>query len=192
MKFNFFRRKVLFKGDDVLFKRLIQNASTYIEYGAGASTIWVANNTPCTIYSTDTSKEWLESVREKAKRNSALHLHWTDLGPIGKWGRPLGYSHCDRFSEYTDWVWNQNISSDVTLIDGRFRVCCFLTSLLHAREGSIIVFDDYDRQNYHFVEQFLKPFETCGRQAAFLVPKKEDLDLISISKGISNFRYVLD
>ncbi len=192
MRFNFFRQKALFKGDDQLFKSLIRNASTYIEYGSGASTIWVANNTQLTIYSTDTSEEWLGYVRQKSNRNSGFHLHWADLGPIGKWGRPLGYSRCDRFSDYTDWVWNQSISGDVILIDGRFRVCCFLTSLLYARAGSFIVFDDYGRENYHFVERFLKPFDLCGQQAAFLVPKKENLDLVLISKAISDFRHVFD
>ena len=32
---------------------------------------------------------------------------------------------------------------DCVLVDGRFRVCCFLTSLKNAEQGTRIIFDDY-------------------------------------------------
>ena len=60
-------------------------------------------------------------------------------------------------------------------MDGRFRVACFLTSLLNADAGSIIIFDDYTlRPEYHIVEIFEKPIEINKRQAAFQVSGNYD------------------
>ena len=53
----------------------------------------------------------------------------------------------------------------MVLIDGRFRVACFLFSLLNAKKDSIIIFDDYmNRSEYHVVEEVLPKYEKCGRQ----------------------------
>ena len=63
--------------------------------------------------------------------------------------------------------------ADVILIDGRFRVACFLYCLLKSKEGSFIFFDDYiNRSYYHVVEDIIPAFDLCGRQAVFQVPKK--------------------
>jgi hypothetical protein len=158
----------LFDGDDRLFKKIIANANIYVEYGSGASTIWVANNTNCDIYSIDSSSVWLDKVREKVGARSGLNLHFSNIGKTQRWGFPVNYEQCDNFIDYTDWVWSR-ASPDVVLVDGRFRVCCFLVSLINAKPGTYIIFDDYaDREFYHYVERYLKPIEYCGRQALFI------------------------
>jgi hypothetical protein len=71
------------------------------------------------------------------------------------------------------------------MIDGRFRVACFLTSLIYAQPQTVILFDDYeDRPVYHVVEKHLKPVLMAGRMAKFIVPDGVDiknvmLDLLS-------------
>ena len=183
----------LFDGDDHLFKQFASQAQVYAEYGCGASTLWVDRHASCRIISVDTSLEWLSKVAAQCTRRDAMALHHCDLGPLGAWGRPLGYERSEHFSDYTDWIWGQGVSPDLVLVDGRFRVCCFLTSLLNAAEGTLIIFDDYtNRAHYHFVERFLKPFETCGRQALFRVPAKARLDEQGLRDSISQFRYVFD
>jgi len=58
------------------------------------------------------------------------------------------------------------------LVDGRFRVACFLASILSITEDTTIFFDDYvDRDYYHVVEEIIKPNRFCGRQAIFEVNK---------------------
>ncbi|MBK8441643.1 MAG: hypothetical protein IPL38_19795 [Rhodobacter sp.] len=57
----------LFDGDDLEFKAILRNCQTYMEYGCGASTLWVNQNSDCRIYSTDTSKEWIERVKGLCK-----------------------------------------------------------------------------------------------------------------------------
>ena len=54
------------------------------------------------------------------------------------------------------------------LIDGRFRIACFVTAYLRTTKPVIVLFDDYvDRPHYHVVERLLKPSEYVGRMARF-------------------------
>lgn len=187
------RSKRLFDGDDAMFKRTVRKDLVYAEYGCGASTIWVARHVGCRILSVDTAKAWVETVKKECAGVDGLSIHHCDLGPVGKWGRPVSYEKAAAFPEYTDWLWSQDVQPDVVLVDGRFRVCCFLTSLLRAREGTRILFDDYtDRPHYQVVEQYLPRSETDGRQALFVVPARERLDLDGIRQAIERFRYVMD
>jgi hypothetical protein len=183
----------LFDGDDVMFKEIVGKCQIYAEYGCGASTLWVSSNTACSIYSVDTSSDWIERVQLDCIRTDNIHLHHTQVGDLGNWGRPLSYDFCENFSDYSNWFWNMGISPDAVLIDGRFRVCCFLTTLLRAKEGASIIFDDYtNRRHYHYVERFLKPAATCGRQALFTVPSAEKLNKEEIEKAAQKFSYVFD
>ena len=116
-----------------------------------------------------------------------------DLGVVKAWGRPAGYDLEENFSVYTDWIWLHNEKPDVVLVDGRFRVCSFLTSLLQAESGTKIIFDDYvNRQHYHFVERFISPVAFFGRQALFIVPPKQLLKVDDLVDSINKFRYVFD
>jgi hypothetical protein len=40
----------------------------------------------------------------------------------------------------------------------------------------MILFDDYDREYYHVVEEIIKPFEVNHTQALFIVPNIIDKD----------------
>jgi hypothetical protein len=54
---------------------------------------------------------------------------------------------------------------DLVLIDGRFRVCCALTTLLKLKDRKFkLLFDDYmDRPHYNSVERFSRVKSTHGR-----------------------------
>lgn len=183
----------LFEGDSALFEDVVSRSATYAEYGCGTSTVWVANHTNCSIYSVDSSEVWISRTKSRFKRNENINIYHANLGAVQNWGRPIGYDRHESFPDYTDWIWKQNVSPDTILIDGRFRVCCFLTTLLYAREGARIIFDDYmPRPRYHFIERFLKPEDVCGRQALFVAPRKDSLDADNLIRGIAQFRFVMD
>ena len=63
---------------------------------------------------------------------SRLIINYIDLGKVGGWGRPINYDKINNFAKYTDFIWKQSEKPKLVLIDGRFRVCCFLTSLKYA------------------------------------------------------------
>lgn len=189
------RQQLLFNGDDGLFRKVLTETKLYGEYGCGLSTQWVSANTNCFIFSVDTSLSWLERAHKSIsndKQDRAL-LHHVNLGKVVEWGYPEDYRHAHKFHEYTDWIWQQEKKPDTVLIDGRFRVCCFLTSLKYAEEGTRLLFDDYiDRPYYHMVEKYVSRAEVCGRQCLFVVPGKDQIDLDALEKDIANFRYVMD
>ena len=182
----------LFEGDDGLFTEAIAGAEVYAEYGCGQSTRWVLEHTAATVYAVDTSEDWVAHVRQSDPTGERLHVHWVDVGPLGSWGTPTGFTKRENFAAYTDWAWDQGVSPDVVLVDGRFRVASFLTSLRRAEPGTTILFDDYrDRPQYHLVEEFVPVADRCGRQVRFEVPTPGRLDLDAIDALIAQFRLVV-
>lgn len=188
---DFPRRNRLFGGDDAVFKREAKKCRVYGEYGCGASTIWMAQNTSVVIYSVDSSKMWLEHVDSKVQSDKLISKH-VDMGELGAWGYPLGYRQRAQFKFYLDFIWTRSQKPDLVLIDGRFRVACFLTSLKHAETGTYLFFDDYrSRPEYAVVEEFLAPSEYCGRQAIFIVPARDEIDMSKLEIELERFRYVM-
>ena len=182
--------RVLFDGDDYLFKKYLKNCKIYFEYGVGQSTIWVLENTQCNIISVDTDKEWINKV-SVSNYKERIKINWIDLGDLENWGRPRTYKYRSKFIDYISNVWKFSSKADVILVDGRFRVACFLFSLLNAKTDSLIIFDDYiNRSQYHVVEEILKYDERCGRQVVFKVPNVFDKALAK--ELLNNFIYVFD
>lgn len=185
----------LFDGNDGLFRELLTTTKVYAEYGCGASTAWVLTHSDAPVYSVDSSLEWVSKVKSQAKEKDRvlLKIQHVNLGALAKWGRPLGYEKSENFVTYTDWIWKQKQTPDTVLIDGRFRVCCFLTSLKYAPPGTRILFDDYvSRPHYHYVERFLKPIKTQGRQALFVTKSRYPFDQKTLDKAIDHFRFVME
>ena len=186
--------KTLFDGDDSLFKDVLKTSKIFGEYGCGSSTEWVLKNTNANILSVDSSRDWVDKISSgNAAYNKRIKLKHIDLGEVENWGRPISYEKSCNFINYFNWIWNQDILPDTVLIDGRFRVCCFLTSLKYANENTKIIFDDYNnRPYYHVIEKFIKKEQTCGRQALFIVENKKNINIDLLNIEINNFRYVMD
>jgi len=181
---------ILFDGDDILFKQYLINCNYYFEYGVGASTSWVLENTNSKIISVDTNKKWINTI-DVSNNSSRIKLNWINLGDLENWGRPRSYKYRNKFIDYISIVWNFNEKADVILIDGRFRVACFLYSLINAKTDSLIIFDDYNnRPYYHVIEEIVPIHDICGRQALFKVPKLFNKDLAK--ELLNNFIYVFD
>ena len=170
-----FDATTLFDGDDGLFKELIKLAEIYFEYGLGKSTEFVFKYSNASIFAVDTSNDWVRKIQslEAIESSNRLNLYWVDVGEIGQWGTPTSFKMRHNFKKYSELLWLNNKTPDLVLIDGRFRVSCFLTSVKFAPVGTKILFDDYtDRPFYHVVEEFCQKLDTCGRQALFEVNRK--------------------
>ena len=194
LKFFSSLNKSLFDGDDFLFKKSLEGIKIYGEYGCGLSSRWMLKNTNCKVISVDSSKEWVEKTKtENKKYLSKLKINHIDLGKVRRWGFPLSYVKSNNFQDYTDYIWKQSESPTFVLVDGRFRVCCFLTSLKFADAGTKIIFDDYvNSPHYHFIEKYVSRINECGRQCLFIVPAKNEIDMVSLNKDIDAFRFVMD
>ena len=183
----------LFDGRGGLFKKHISTVKNYAEYGCGKSTLWLAENCPsCYVVSVESDRTWADQVAEKVKGSKVL-VGYVNLGVIGGWGRPLTYKYRKDFFKYIDYPWGEGQQFDLVLIDGRFRVACFLCALLKAKVGTKIIFDDYvGRDHYSIVEDFVVPEEVEGRQALFVVPEEKALDKEKIAADLEKFIYVMD
>jgi hypothetical protein len=180
----------LFDGHGELFKRIVATARVYGEYGVGASTDWVYANTEANIIAVETSPVWAEAVL-RGKDGGRISIGTPDLGEVEEWGRPATYGLRENFALYSQFIWRVARKPDTVLIDGRFRVACFVASLLNANAGTRILFDDYsDRRHYHVIEEILEPIELCGRQALFHVP--EAFDRQGAAQIAVDFRMVMD
>ena len=79
------------------------------------------------------------------------------------------------------------------MIDGRFRVASFLTTLKKSKKGTKIIFDDYkSRPQYHVVEKIIKPKKMYFDQALFVVPEKKKMNITKINNLIKLFEFTLD
>ncbi|MBD8680283.1 hypothetical protein [Pseudomonas sp. CFBP 13719] len=186
------------EGVELLAARL-SGAKVFLEYGAGGSTVFAASHGVESIYSVESDRGFLSAVSDKLSTLTSFNPSFTpvfvDLGPTGDWGVPTDKSTAERWPYYCSKVWDgflaNDVYPDVVLVDGRFRVACFLASLIFAKEGCTILFDDYtNRPHYHIVEKFIKPKSISGRMAEFVVTKrlptkKIVLELIKHSTSMS-------
>jgi hypothetical protein len=167
--------KSLFDGDGELFKKYLEKSRVYGEYGVGVSTVFASRYKNKHTIAVDSDKNWILNIKNNSCDSKNLEISHIDLGKLKTWGTPQGYEYRHNFKKYLNAIWEKSFKPDLVLVDGRFRVACFLTSLLNADEGSIIIFDDYTlRPEYHIVEFFEKPIEINKRQAAFQVSGNYD------------------
>ena len=187
-------RPRLFDGHGALFHTLLSRSRRYGEYGMGLSTLAAANTTERLIRSVDTSEQWKIHVASQLsdQQQAQTTLIHVDLGPVRNWGYPTSYEGRARFANYFDAPWEEEFDPDLVLIDGRFRVACFLTSLLRAKPGTLVLFDDYtERAYYHIVETCLAPDQRTERQAVFRVPQT-GVDRDRVAALLERFTYVMD
>jgi hypothetical protein len=162
------------------FEKKLENSRVYLEFGSGGSTVRACQLAVPEIHTVETSKEFLDGVIAECQAvgySGTLRTHFIDIGPTKAWGYPVSRNSTKHWPAYCIAPWKSleacGMSPDLILIDGRFRVAAFLYSLLMAKKGTTILFDDYEKRNhYHVVEQVIKPVKLLGRMAEFY--KKND------------------
>lgn len=178
-----------------VFDRHASDAACYLEYGSGGSTLRAAARGARHIIAVDSSRAWADAVRARAGAAGHIHVLYCDIGEVGAWGRPRDGQGLRTYHSYMSAPWREarrlRVEPSVILVDGRFRVACFLYSLLCAQAGSIILFDDYmNREHYHVIEEFIRPHASCGRMAVFEVTK--DFAIPDIVSRIAEYSIIPD
>jgi hypothetical protein len=138
-----------------VFLHFLKCSDSYVEFGAGGSTVAASKYVKKRVISLDSSVEWLDNVRNACAGNSIdPELYHIDLGSIGEWGYPTDHNTKHKWPEYYEFIWTVDGSCDADLyiIDGRFRVASFAQAVLHCRSDSIICFHDFaSRPQYRCV-----------------------------------------
>lgn len=148
-------------------------ARIILEYGSGGSTVLASELEGKTISTIESDAAWLKNLKayiDGSAPRATVHYHHANIGPTQAWGRPKDLSKSAQWSAYPTAVWHSPgfQQPDLVLIDGRFRVACFIACAVFTRAPVTILFDDYrDRPRYHYVERFALPVERHGRLAVF-------------------------
>lgn len=159
-----------------------------LEYGSGGSTVEAARQQHPFIMSVESDLDWAKNLHEVLKRDypaARVLLQWVDIGPTKEWGFPMDERAWRNWSNYSLAIWRNDLfqQPDLVLIDGRFRVGCFLATLFLTQKPVVVLWDDYtNRPHYHCVEKYLKPVKLVGRLARFEVEPRQinPLDLAEI------------
>ena len=152
-------------------------ARVILEYGSGGSTVLAGKTSGALVFSVESDAKWLADMQGyfNAEPPAAkVVLHHGDIRPTREWGQPVDTKAFHKWPSYALSVWERPdfVQPNVVLIDGRFRLACFLTTLYRCQAPVTVLWDDYiDRQPYHKVEELVRPTALIGRMAVFdLVP----------------------
>jgi hypothetical protein len=180
--------------EQICFSLLLNSAKSYVEFGCGGSTVLAATIISNSIICIDSSREWLDKVTRACSKTIAKVQPQTvhaDIGPTGEWGRPVDESCKDRWPSYSTQIWSTEgaENADLYLVDGRFRVACFLETLMRCRADAVIAIHDYaPRAEYHVIEQFARPILACSNLSAMV--RRSDFDRAKGAQALERFRYV--
>ena len=148
-------------------------ASVILEYGSGGSTVMASEMEGKRIFSVESDAQWCDMMQgyfDHAGTKSPVTLHYANIGPVGKWGRPKTHKKWRAYHRYPNAIWDHDTfeAPDLVLVDGRFRAACFVTTMLRTEKPVTLLFDDYvGRRQYSRVERWIKPAEIRGRMARF-------------------------
>lgn len=147
-------------GDEVeLLRDSLFSSRSYLEYGAGHSTLMAAGFSGLSITSVESDLQFLRDhmlaypeIKEVISRESLRFLS-VDIGPTRDWGHPCDKSKSFLWPNYALCPYRTLFQPDLVLVDGRFRVACVLVAFLASPNATILI-HDYGRTRYHVIEQF--------------------------------------
>ena len=184
------------------FHEILSKADAYLEFGIGNSTLFALDhqNLGC-VKGIESSKQWLEMVVKDPSVSAGmatgrLELVHVDIGPTKDAGYPRGDSDKVKWKDYSNQTFSscgQAAQHRVVLVDGRFRVACFLKMLKSMAPEDLkrtqILIHDYGRQEYHVIEEFAELVEVHKRLALFH-GKKPDMSEVHLQEMILHFENV--
>lgn len=181
----------------VTFRSLLEGASSYLEFGAGAST-FVAARAGVPVVTVESDPTFLRAVEAMCRGTAGgaatpgMRFVHADIGATGPWGKPVFPSipRPKRWRNYPMAPWDflgLDYRADAILIDGRFRVACALAVVLHQPDIEwAMLIDDYEgRGHYEVVEEFAHLQGRHGRMALF--SPKPRVDRRSLESALRRF-----
>lgn len=146
-----------------------------LEYGSGGSTFAALRRGVKFVMSVESDRAWADQIATALDAEfpaDRFLIHHADIGPTKAWGQPADRSGFRRYHLYATAIWDHPRfrHPDLVLIDGRFRVACFLATMIRCTRPVTVLIDDYiDRESYHWIEEFMPRDEMIGRMARFTV-----------------------
>ncbi|MFZ2449453.1 MAG: hypothetical protein WAW36_02925 [Methylovulum miyakonense] len=174
----------------------IDTSTKFLEFGAGASTLYAASVPGITqIDSVESSAEFVDEnlkhnpVISEALSAGRLLFHIIDIGKTFYWGYPASFCKKHLWPDYSFHIFRQKSEHDLVLIDGRFRVACTLNTILNTPEHcKILIHDFWNRPYYHIVLPFLETQVEVDTLGVFT--KKNAIDHRQVKSLIEKYKYL--
>lgn len=164
-----------------LFTGLLSCCDRYLEFGTGGSTCLASSLARTSVISVDSDDAWLGRVQAECARHpnwKQPQLFGVDIGPTGSWGWPTDPTTRNRWPDYHTRVWSEAAATgaDLVMIDGRFRLSCYLQTILRGRPDVIIAMHDFaGRAAYQAAHRFGREIARTGELSVFA--RRPDCDL---------------
>lgn len=161
-----------------------RQAQAILEYGSGGSTAFAATQSAAKIVSIESDAKWaadlIAALNTAGAMRGGIDIRHANIGKTREWGMPATHNDWRRYFGYPMGFWldQDHMDPDLVLIDGRFRLGCFLATILNTRRPVTVLWDDYiGRENslYAMAEQWFPIAQTTGRMVRFdVVPRAYD------------------
>lgn len=143
---------------DFLKTRITKNMSVF-EYGAGGSSIWLAN-LAYEVDSVEHDEKFYSLLSQKTDIPSNLNIHLSPLHDSYKnlEYEKLSFLRVDKENTYVNAVKRTKKKYHIILVDGVFRTECISLSINEMHDDGIIILD-----NTNYIEQLSECFENLNR-----------------------------
>ncbi|TLD81940.1 hypothetical protein LS68_002690 [Helicobacter sp. MIT 05-5293] len=188
------------------------SSQKYLEFGCGGSTFLVLYATLTKVISIESDASFIDQLSTNELIANALKIpnadhnieslsprlrfYHIDIGKTKAWGVPVDDSKRENYPLYSQWIFQtlppeEILDIDTFFIDGRFRVACVLSTLLHCHHNStIIIHDFFNRPQYHIVLEFLNIIDQTETLGIF--KPQENLDKTKIISLLNEYQFVTD
>lgn len=176
----------------------LSNASNYLEFGAGNSTlIACANLSLQKILSVESSSKFIDELRHDndviklSENQGRLEFFIANIGETSTWGMPIDNSRYHLWPNYSLGPFNNRSNFDLILIDGRFRVACALASIATLHSKPTILFHDFwTRKKYHVLLPFFQVQDQIDSMA--VLRPKDNFDYWNAQKMLKRYSFIPD
>lgn len=184
----------------LLFTEISYKKSVILEFGSGGSTIQFIKRGK-KLYSVESNPDFYKYMCSitlvKEAIGKSLLLKFISLGETDPWGRPLSSENKENWHNYYSEIWKEIILNenkvDVIFIDGRFRVCCCLYSIIQIfknnwEEPVFIIHDFWNRKEYFVLLKFLDEMKSKSRLGVFTI--KKDIKIHELEAVLHDYAFV--
>ena len=182
-------------GEIVAYAAQLKEAHVVLEFGMGGSTCLAAAQPIGQLYSVEADQDWINRCLAMPEvtplvRAGRLVTHRPEIGPIATYSMPTDPGTASLWPSYSLSIWNRlEHTPDLVLIDGRFRVSCFLQAIMRLPKSTkYVIHDFWSREHYHALLQFGSLLDRVDDLAVFQVDPDTDYRAV----GIAASTYLLD
>lgn len=167
-----------------MLREQMRNVSSYLEYGAGGSTVLACDADIESVTSVETDRKFLkklvdssrlgqvEYLRKRIKKGQ-LRIFHSNLGETKEWGYPVSPPSSNKLKKYYKHLRSLN-DLELIFLDGRYRVAAAAAAWINQPTAKLIVHDYFFRSYYKDIEEIWRLEEHVGSLAVFSrLPRKQ-------------------